>query len=99
MLSYSIRLSPADARRDPASITNGTSCSSESSLPVRTRNNPSFARLHFHYAALPKTHESLELSKARTWRECRSCFGVDGTRLVVSGRAGDCSITRSTKLG
>ena len=35
---------PADARRHPASITNGTSCSSGSSLPVRTRNNPGFAQ-------------------------------------------------------
>jgi hypothetical protein len=38
-LSYSIRPSLADARRHPASITNGTSCSSESSRPVRTEIN------------------------------------------------------------
>src|SRR5579863_5070244 len=44
MLSYSIRPSQAAARRHPASTTNGTGCSSESSLPVRTRNNPGFAQ-------------------------------------------------------
>jgi hypothetical protein len=59
-LSYSIRPSLEDARRHPASITNGTSCFSESSRPVRTRNNPPSPSFHLHYAALPKTHIETE---------------------------------------
>src|SRR5271163_3127323 len=61
MLSYSIRPSLADAHRHPASITNGTSCSSESSRPAITRNNPASPSFHPHYAALPKTHEELSV--------------------------------------
>jgi integrase len=51
---YSIRPSLADAPLHPASITNGTSCSSESSRPVRTRNNPPSPSLQLHYAPCRK---------------------------------------------
>ena len=67
-LSYSIRPSLADVRRHPASITNGTSCSLESSRPVRTRNNPAFAQFPPLWAALPKTHGLMNVVFRRNGR-------------------------------